>query len=168
MDRIEMSGKEIKRLEVLRRLADGVLSQREAEQRSDQHHQSRRSHDFPQPHPIARSETRATGLAQLSHRLACAMGSASVRRIPRGRMMRRSCAGGYSTAGSSARNFRVASAVYEFQTPFLASGRVPMDLWVVNDTIRRCKSKLVMSGSGKLEMSALIGKRRCSRWTGSR
>jgi len=30
VDRIEMSGKEIKRLEVLRRLADGVLSQREA------------------------------------------------------------------------------------------------------------------------------------------
>lgn len=30
MDRIEMSGKEIKRLEVLRGLADGVLSQREA------------------------------------------------------------------------------------------------------------------------------------------
>ncbi|MGH8588990.1 MAG: helix-turn-helix domain-containing protein, partial [Gammaproteobacteria bacterium] len=30
MDRIEMSGKEIKRLEVLRRLEDGVLRQREA------------------------------------------------------------------------------------------------------------------------------------------
>jgi len=30
VDRIEISGKEIKRLEVLMRLADGVLSQREA------------------------------------------------------------------------------------------------------------------------------------------
>ena len=30
MDRIEMSGKEVKRLEVLRQVADGVVSQRQA------------------------------------------------------------------------------------------------------------------------------------------
>ena len=32
-----------------------------------------------------------------------------------------------------------------------------MDLWVVKYASLRCKSKLVMSGSGKLEMSALMG-----------
>ena len=40
---------------------------------------------------------------------------------------------------------------------FSLGGRVPMDPWVVNGASGRCKSKLVMSGSGKLEMSALMG-----------